>query len=164
MGLDMYLEARKFIRKVDWQRTHNLPAGAEPIKTAEYQAILSGLPEGIDEYGDFGGAHISITVGYWRKVNAIHNWFVDNCGGGVDDCQPITVRQDQLIGLRALVSEVLENHDKAQDLLPTSEGFFFGTYEYDEWYFEGLEQTKLILDKALSLDENLFDFVYQASW
>ncbi len=26
-------------------------------------------------------------VGYWRKVNAVHNWFVENIQCGEDDCQ-----------------------------------------------------------------------------
>lgn len=25
-------------------------------------------------------------VGYWRKANAVHKWFVDHVQGGVDDC------------------------------------------------------------------------------
>ena len=30
--------------------------------------------------------HISEEVGYWRKTNQIHNWFVENVQDGVDDC------------------------------------------------------------------------------
>ena len=26
-------------------------------------------------------------VAYWRKFNALHNWFVQNCQDGVDECQ-----------------------------------------------------------------------------
>jgi hypothetical protein len=29
---------------------------------------------------------VRITVAYWRKANAIHKWFVDNCMNGVDEC------------------------------------------------------------------------------
>ena len=35
-------------------------------------------------------------VGYWRKANQIHKWFVDNCQKGVDDCRDSYVGHDQL--------------------------------------------------------------------
>lgn len=28
----------------------------------------------------------STEIGYWRKANEVHKWFVDNCQNGVDDC------------------------------------------------------------------------------
>lgn len=30
---------------------------------------------------------ITEEVGYWRKANAIHGWFVDNVQKGNDDCK-----------------------------------------------------------------------------
>ncbi len=66
--------------------------------------------------------------------------------------------------LRALCEEVLDNPDKAKELLPPAQGFFFGTYEIDEWYFEGLRVTRAIMDKALALPDEEFDFYYRASW
>ena len=47
MGLDMYLEARKYVAKYNWEQSRQ---SVEPVVSAEYQAILSGLPEGIDEF------------------------------------------------------------------------------------------------------------------
>jgi hypothetical protein len=66
--------------------------------------------------------------------------------------------------LRAMVEETLENKDKAVEYLPTVSGFFFGGTEYDDYYWHGLERTKLILDRAISLPEEDYSFTYQASW
>jgi len=42
-------------------------------------------------YGDvrheYGFNSISENVGYWRKANQIHGWFVENIQDGEDDCQ-----------------------------------------------------------------------------
>ena len=34
----------------------------------------------------YGSVGIVENVGYWRKANAIHKWFVDNVQDGIDDC------------------------------------------------------------------------------
>lgn len=34
----------------------------------------------------YGSYRIIQQVGYWRKANSIHNWFVENVQGGEDDC------------------------------------------------------------------------------
>ena len=156
MGLDMYLEARTYIRKFENYQTEAL--------ADDYLSVAKHFPAGADEYGDFGGAEVKIVVGYWRKVNQIHNWIVENCAEGVDECQSIPIHPSKLMELRAMVEETLENKDKAADYLPTTEGFFFGGTEYDDYYWAGLERTKLILDKALSLPEEDYSFTYQASW
>ena len=109
---------------------------------------------------------------YWRKANAIHKWFVDNVQDGDDNCGAYWVSIEHLEQLLGVVNEVLEDHSKAEELLPTESGFFFGDTVYDEWYFEGLEYTKeeftRILDEQNSLDDsdcvNRCDFEYSASW
>lgn len=45
-------------------------------------------------------------IGYWRKANSIHKWFVDNCQDGVDDCQCYQVRKDDIETLLNLCKEV----------------------------------------------------------
>jgi len=47
-------------------------------------------------------------------------------------------------------------------LLPTTEGFFFGGTDYDQYYLEDLEVTKKILEGVLR--DQTGDFYYQASW
>jgi hypothetical protein len=59
---------------------------------------------------------------------------------------------------------VLENHALASEYLPTTTGFFFGSTEYDEWYFRDLESTVEIIDNALSKISDDWSFCYQSSW
>ena len=106
---------------------------------------------------------VTFEVGYWRKANQIHRWFVENCQKGKDECQIAYVTRNQLKQLLELCEKVLKNKKKAKELLPAHEGFFFGGYEYDEYYFDGLEETIEIIKKGLKLPET-WDFEYHSSW
>ena len=44
----------------------------------------------------YGYKSIIEDVGYWRKANAIHKWFVDNIQDGEDDCGYYEVASEQL--------------------------------------------------------------------
>ena len=39
-----------------------------------------------DDKHEYGEDRIVEEIGYWRKANQIHNWFVDNVQDGEDDC------------------------------------------------------------------------------
>lgn len=111
---------------------------------------------------NIGGKIDGTEIGYWRKSNQIHNWFVDNCQGGVDDCRDHGVYHEDLETLKEKCEEVLKNPREADNILPTQSGFFFGSTEYDEYYFDDLRDTIEIIDWALSQD---FDyFLYCSSW
>jgi hypothetical protein len=106
--------------------------------------------------------YIEEAFGYWRKVNAIHKWFVDNVQEGNDNCGEYLVRADDLQKLLDVVNEVLEDNSKAEELLPTESGFFFGGTEYDNWYVESLQYTKGILEEAVK--DNVSEYYYSSSW
>lgn len=103
-------------------------------------------------------------VGYWRKANAIHQWFVDNVQNGIDECQETLVERDKLIELLKICQEVKEHPERASELLPTQSGFFFGGTEYDEWYFNDIDDTIKILKKVLNDKDKNVEIFYQASW
>ena len=108
---------------------------------------------------------IHLDVGYWRKANQIHAWFITNCStDGVDDCNTLYVSKKQLLTLKGICEQVLTNHDLAAELLPTQAGFFFGCTEYDEYYYNDIEDTLEILNKLDLSEENHNDFYYRASW
>lgn len=48
------------------------------------------------------------SVGYWRKANQIHKWFVDNVQDGNDDCKPYYVSTEDLEKLLNICKEVKE--------------------------------------------------------
>lgn len=167
MGLDMYLEARKYVSQYDYK-------DGDRFSTPEFSALqdASGIAD-LCKFSDFGGMTVSYPVGYWRKANAIHGWFVRECGGGVDECQDIYVPREKLVELRDACKAVASVHagsveKVAEDsgLMPTP-GFFFGSYEIDEWYMQDMKQTVEMLDHVLSIipeDSWVWSFNYRASW
>lgn len=160
MGLDMYLYVNKY------ESCSQFDDDYKQKKDTFYPEELKVFK--IDER-NFMSKETLYQVGYWRKANAIHNWIVQNCADGKDECQQIFLSVEDLEELHDLVVRVLDNHDLASELLPTVGGFFFGSLDYDEWYFYHLEYTKELLEKLLAFmqDEKLYktyDVVYQASW
>lgn len=63
--------------------------------------------EGVDLHG-YEPKQIEIEVGYWRKANAIHRWFVDNVQNGVDECQESWVSRDKLKDLLGVCRAVMD--------------------------------------------------------
>lgn len=66
--------------------------------------------------------------------------------------------------LKDICKQILEDHSLAEELLPTREGFFFGSYEYDEDYFQDLEDTVKAIDEIDLEDISDCDLFYNASW
>jgi hypothetical protein len=151
MGLDMYLTKRTYVK--NWN--HHSPEERHTI-TVKGPAASTIKPERIRETVE--------EVGYWRKANAIHQWFVNNCQDGVDDCREAYVTQDQLTELRDLCRRVLNKEETPEDALPTQSGFFFGGTAYDEYYWEDVRQTEALLTALLAEDNTHGDFYYHSSW
>ena len=53
---------------------------------------------------------LSINIMYWRKANAIHNWFVVNCQKGVDECQRTYIERSQLVELKDACDKARGGH------------------------------------------------------
>jgi hypothetical protein len=106
---------------------------------------------------------VEAEVGYWRKANAVHKWFVDNVQGGADECQKSPVSREDITQLRDICQKIIDDSALASKLLPTQEGFFFGNTDYNDWYIEDLKETVKICDTALSLP-NQWELYYQSSW
>lgn len=160
MGLDMYLYLQKYETCSKWNGTENY----EKKFKSFYPKELTEFKVDIDKR-NFLSKETKYQVGYWRKANAIHEWFVRNCGDDIDECQEIYIGHDDLENLLNTCELVLKDHSKAKELLPTQEGFFFGSQDYDEWYFQDIEYTRDLLKKIL--DSGLaktYDVIYQASW
>ena len=120
----------------------------------------------------YGSARIIEQVGYWRKANQIHNWFVEHVQGGIDDCgYHEEVTKETLEWLLDVCQEILDSCEDgkdfsvAEELLPTQCGFFFGSTAYDEWYIEDIKKTIDIITKVLETTD--FDtqmIYYVSSW
>lgn len=51
--------------------------------------------------------YIEERIGYWRKANAIHSWFVENVQGGEDDCNPHYVDKEQVEELLSICEKII---------------------------------------------------------
>ena len=162
MGLDQYLTAKKYVSKWDYSGGFD-----SRVITQEFQDLLPMDTPDITRYGQFAGITIEYPVGYWRKANAIHNFFVQEVGESVDDCREMYVHRDVLVDLRERCAEVIGSDDMeemAKEVgLETVDGFFFGDTEYGDWYKEDLKLTVEICDFVLALPEE-YSLHYQASW
>ena len=152
MGLDMYLKARKFVSNWDFREEE------KPVNQAIREAV--GLGHRNDEDADI---FVTVGVGYWRKANAIHAWFVRECQDGRDECQATWVSREKLETLLAVCKETIAKQDA--NILPPQSGFFFGSTDADEWYWNGIAHTIDVLESVLN-DQALqgWDFEYQSSW
>lgn len=152
MGLDMFLEARRFL----WVFKDGTGSDA---------GAAGKIREALPDLGDMTPSHVTAEAAYWRKANAIHAWFVDNVQDGEDDCRYYPVRREQLEQLADLCDQVLADPTKASALLPTKGGFFFGGLDYDEWYVSKLEYTRDRLRELLGRPElEGWEFYYHSSW
>jgi hypothetical protein len=149
MGLDMYLTGKIHVGA---NYEHNNVSGVVYI-TKRGKEIDIPLKKVTD---------ICIDLGYWRKANSIHGYIVDNFADGVDDCKEIYISKQGLNQLLDQCKIVLANPDKAEELLPVTAGFFFGSDEYNEYYFQDINDTINIIESALK-HENV-SYYYQASW
>ena len=169
MGLDMYLE----IRKNEYCSEYHQDKGSD--LALEYPKDIT---EFIPNLTDLRiSRQTNYEVGYWRKANHIHNWFMQNCAerdewdNPIDDCSPIEITVDKLEKLLDACKKVLADHSLAESLLPTQSGFFFGSTEYDEYYFGDIEKTIEIIEPVLKfakhkleIEDYDWEVYYQASW
>jgi hypothetical protein len=160
MGLDMYMSKKTYVK----QWSHNKPEeqfnvevkkGGEPFSPIKKERV----------------SYVVEEVAYWRKFNALHNWFVNKCADGVDECQPIYVSEERMKELLETLHKVKEVYDsnppdkeeQLDDIFPTSSGFFFGGTEYDEYYIQEVNETIELIENLLE-EEGGDDYEYQASW
>jgi hypothetical protein len=58
--------------------------------------------------------------------------------------------------------KAIDDASVAKELLPTEEGFFFGSTDYDQYYYEDIAQTRDTLEELLA--EPGDEFEYSSSW
>lgn len=154
MGLDMYLNKRVFIganyeyRKVKGNINITMGEDDTPIN------INFNKVDSIEE-----------GIGYWRKANHIHNWFVENVQSGNDDCDTYSVSLEDLKELLNVCNKILEDSSLAEELLPRTQGFFFGSIEYDEYYYDSIRYTISVLKEAIEgFIPGITTYYYRSSW
>ena len=100
---------------------------------------------------------------YWRKANQIEGWFARR--GLAQNGQYVSVSYEELKQLLFACERVSEDHELASEILPRTSGFFFGSQEYDEWYFKDIEFTIEELTRLLNdPDASKYKYTYYESW
>ena len=157
MGLDMYFNLKK--REYTSVIRKNLIA---------FPPAIEQIIRGDGDLYKYAEISTSYSVGYLRKANAIHSWLVDNCHNEIDDCSEFVIPIKRLVELEDIIHEVICDKEKAETLLPTREGFLFGSLDYDEYYFKDLDYMYNLLVKVIDFlngeDGKEYEFTYQASW
>jgi len=123
-----------------------------------YRKML-GEPKSLDEvkkfFVSFENYYYAESDVYFRKVNFVYNFFADKlenecCFADKADIEELISRCDK----------VLADHSLAEELLPTRSGFFFGSTDYDEWYFKDVEDCKKQMENLLSKYDDETDVIY----
>jgi hypothetical protein len=165
MGLDMYLQARKYVEKVNWTTLRNndgLSSNSPEAIFPKFNDVVEAA-DLADLATDIYGASVSVTAAYWRKANQIHNWFVKHVQNDVDDCGEYYVSHEKLEQLREACRKALFNKDP-QELMPV-EGFFFGGTDIDQYYWEDIKLTIKKLDRIIKHKQYKdISLYYSSSW
>ncbi len=144
MGLDMYLNEAIYIgsrlSNKDIEIEINEKVNGIPTK----KRVLKNVYE------------IRVDVAYWKNADAIHNWFVDNCGDGYDSGDDVYLTSDTLKELLKACKEVEADPSKADSLIPDMEK------RYDNRYMENIKST---IEQLSNIDfDNSYEFYYHGSW
>lgn len=133
MGLDMYLYKKSYVQ--NWDHTPPERRWEITIKRGDGEAKV------------INPTYVIEQVGYWRKANQIHGWFVENVQRGVDDCGTYEVEREQLVELRAKCQRVLDASVVERQLLR------IGTRYDSEGTHPIMEEGDLIVDPTVAENE-----------
>ncbi|CCF25256.1 MAG: hypothetical protein Q611_LSC00138G0002 [Leuconostoc sp. DORA_2] len=100
----------------------------------------------------------------WRKANQIRQWFVTRFDQDDDAQLKITLTGDDIDALISDIEQVLGDKQLAPNLLPTSSGFFFGSTDYDTYYFGELKDTLQYLKNDFEYDFDNEQLFYTEWW
>lgn len=153
MGLDMYLYLRKndYHSGVRWKPE-------EERKKAKYPRELKTFELSISERNFTSvSTKTDYQIGYWRKSYEIHDWIIQRCGKGIDECQEIYISEENLQYLLDYCNTKIANLS-----LQKSKS------ESEEIACEEFVYTKELLEKTLNFLEtdkgSDYQVIYRASW
>lgn len=103
-----------------------------------------------------------IEGSYFRKVNFLVAYIENHTNynresswveWNLNMAKDLLDRCNRVLKYSNLVREELENCEKCleeiEELLPTTGGFFFGSQEYDKYYFQNVLEVKIFLEEIL---------------
>lgn len=87
-----------------------------------------------------------------RKVNCIQGYFEEKYD--IESLETISITKEDIEYLYEKSKYILENKENlcfAKEHLPITKGFFYGNYEYNDYYFEDIEETYQVSKEILQL-------------
>ena len=104
-------------------------------KKAEYDKKIQEWYDARPESENYGFE----DIGYFRKVNFLVKFFDYE-----ENCEDKEITIEEVTDLLERCKEILKHNSKkkAEALLPTQSGFFFGSTDYDEWYFSDVKEVR----------------------
>lgn len=183
MGLDMFLYKKTYVKNWSHQTPEKQHSVDVKLGGVQHRSIK---PERVK--------YITEEVMYWRKANQIHGWFCKHTSEIEDgilyrveredlenlllDCKKVLqILETAPKGITQVVGgwkdgeqyyvdvEVYTDIPEVLEILPPTQGFFFGSYELDDYYKEDIKDTIELLEEELSLPEvGWTEYEYHASW
>lgn len=118
-------------------------------KIYPYTAKILDLPELEAKLKTEVGESYQEYDAYFRKVNFLFAYF-ENAGKMIDQYYAFVDKED-VEDIISRCERVLADHSLATELLPTQSGFFFGSTDYDDYYFEDVKDCLRQMKKYLKL-------------
>ena len=132
MGLDMYLTKKTYVK--NWGHMGEEDKHAVMVMKG-WQPCSHVKPACVK--------YIEEEVGYWRKANAIHNWFVENVQSRNDDCGSYYVSQEQMQELLGRVNLVLEKSVIAPGMVKNGASLLEGEWKDNMEAGEGISNPEI---------------------
>ena len=107
------------------------------FKIDQYTAGVMPFPELKEALDKEVGMHYEQYDAYFRKVNFLFKYFEDR--GKMVDQYYAFVEPEDVEDIIDKCERILKNHELAYQLLPTQSGFFFGSTDYNDWYYSDVK-------------------------
>lgn len=98
-------------------------------------------------------------IAYFRKANFLFEYFIDDLN---ESETAAVLDKNSVLDIISRCNEILEDNSKGEELLPTCDGFFFGSTDYDDIYIDKVQKVLDGFEDTLSdfNDEDYFYYIY----
>lgn len=185
MGLDMYLTKKTYVRNWNFQedsKKHIINIQGPLANTIDVNKInyieeevaywrkanqihnwfVNNVQDGNDNCGEY-----YISIDNLKDLQKICKTLLDSIILKDGVVQNGASFEDGELVPNFESGKMIMNEELCEELLPSTKGFFFGSTNYDQWYFEDIKYTSETLTKILDSienNENLVSFYYNSSW
>lgn len=164
MGLDMYLVRKKKRTKLCYENTETIAYWRKANSIHGY-IVSKVVPKDIrDEYN---GDYVYLSEKRLNLLLKKVNYLLDNiklADGHITNGFHMDKETGKFLP-NIEEGKVILNPKLCERVLPTTDGFFFGNQEYNEFYYNDLVHTKEVLEKVLAeTDFSTHKIYYCACW